>query len=118
MEPAYHTLILRNLYCYFVEEWNHDDVYLKLNDKKIWPEQKRQMPIKMDTTTALDVKINNLSPDDMVKIELWDWDLLSTDDLLGVFTINVSPGGPYTTDMVPNLEETKKAKYTLEWEIK
>ena len=117
MEQANHTLILRNLYCYFVEEWGHDDVYLKLNDQKIWPEQKRQMPIKMDTVTKLDVSVNGLVSDEIVKIELWDWDLLSSDDLLGVFTLNVSSGGPFTTDMDPNLEETKKAKYTLEWEI-
>jgi hypothetical protein len=117
MEQAVYTLTLRNLHCYFVEEWDHDDVYLKFNGQKIWPEHKRQMPIKMDTITKLDVEINHLAMGQKVKIELWDWDLLSSDDLLGVFTINVSSGGPYTTDMVPNPDETNKAKYTLEWEI-
>lgn len=116
MEDTY-ILILKRLYCYFVEERGHDDVYLVHNGEKIWPVDKRQQPIAMDTVTELDVSINGLLDQQIVQIELWDWDLLSSDDLLGVFSMQISLGGPYSTDMEINVQETEKAKYTLEWEV-
>ena len=52
------------------------------------------------------------------EIEIWDYDFISPNDLLGVVKVYIDePGGPYSTDMVPNKKETKRARYTLEWEI-
>jgi hypothetical protein len=118
MEEGTYTLILKRLYCYFVEERGHDDVYLMYNGRKLWPEDKRQQPIAMDTVTELNVGVNGLLDQQIVHIELWDWDFFSSDDLLGVFAMQISPGGPYTTDMEINKKETDKAKYTLEWEVR
>lgn len=72
----------------------------------------------MDTSTPLDVEISGLSVGQEIVIELWDFDWLSSNDLLGVFKLEV-PGliGTYATDMTLNLAETQKAKYTLEWEV-
>lgn len=112
------VLILHRLHCYFVEERGYDDVYLKYKGKKIWPKDKKQQPIMMDTTTELGVTIENIERNQEVIIELWDWDLLSLNDKLGTFTI-VYEGDPghFSTDMVKNLKETKKAKYTLDWQV-
>ena len=113
-----YTLILSRIHCYFVEENEYDDVYLKYNGKKIWPEKKKQQPIMMDATTELGIEINNLDRHQEVAIELWDWDLISLNDKLGTFTMTVSAdSGPFSTDMIRNLKETKKAKYTLDWEV-
>lgn len=120
MEIIQHTYTLRltRLHCYFVEESEYDDVYLKYNGRKIWPREKKQQPIMMDTTTDLDVEINNLARNQEVIIELWDWDFLTPDDKLGVFRLFVEgDSGPFSTDMIQNLKETKKAKYTIDWEV-
>jgi hypothetical protein len=120
MEIAQHTYILRltRLHCYFVEESEFDDVYLKYNGIKIWPKEKKQQPVMMDTVTDLDVEINNLSRNQEVVIELWDWDFLTPDDKLGAFRLFVEgDSGPFSTDMMQNLKETKKAKYTIDWEV-
>jgi hypothetical protein len=113
-----YTVRLTRLHCYFVEESQYDDVYLKYNGKKIWPEDKRQQPIMMDTTTELELEIENVSKNEEIIIELWDWDFLSPNDKLGVFKMVVEGDpGPFSTDMIQNLKETRKAKYTLDWEV-
>lgn len=111
--------MLSELHCYFVEESVYDDVYLKYNGKKIWPKDKRQQPIMMDTTTELALKINEIRIGQEVVIELWDWDLLSLNDKLGTFTLVIEEdSGIFSTDMVQNIKETTKAKYTLDWEVR
>ena len=113
-----HTLLLNRLHCYFVEENEYDDVFLKYKGKKIWPAEKKQHPIMMDTTTELGIEIPDLARNEEVVIELWDWDLLSPNDKLGTFSLTIEgDSGPYSTDMVQNRRETKKAKYTLDWTV-
>ncbi len=113
-----YNLILSRLHCYFVEESKYDDVFLKYKGKKIWPEKKKQQPIMMDTTTKLDVEIKDISINQEVEIELWDWDFLSPNDKLGTFTLVIEgDSGPFSTDMSQNRKETKKAKYTMDWDV-
>ena len=116
--PNMYTLILPRLHCYFVEEHEYDDVYLKYNGEKIWPKDKKCQPIMMDTTTELNIRINDISKNQEVVIELWDWDFLSPNDKLGKFTLVVEGDpGPFSADMIQNRKETEKAKYTLDWEV-
>jgi hypothetical protein len=108
---------LLRLHCYFVEETFYDDVYLKWNGKKVWPKKKRQQPISMDTITELNVELMDIEEGKEVVVELWDWDLLSPNDKLGTFQMPIGgEKGTFFTDMTRNTKETKKAKYTLEWE--
>ena len=112
------TLKLLRLHCYLVEENEYDDVFLKYEDQKIWPIDKKQQPIMMDTTTELDIMIPDLSLFKQVEIELWDWDLLKPNDLLGTFSLIIEGSdGQYSTDMIQNKKKTNKAKYTLDWEL-
>ena len=112
------TLCLNYLHCYLVEEENHDDVFLKYKGKKIWPKRKKQQAIMMDTTTSLGVEIKGINVGQEVEIEIWDYDWLSSNDMLGVFRMLVErETGAYTTDMIQNTKETTMAKYTLEWEV-
>ncbi len=108
---------LINLNCYATEESGYDDVYLMMNGRKIWPEHKRQLPVRIGTT-ELNIDINDLEPDSKLDIEIWDYDVISANDLMGHVPIYVDkPGGPYSTDMIPDPVEAKIAKYTIEWEI-
>ena len=113
-----HSLLLTRLHCYFVEETEYDDVFLIHNGEKIWPKDKKQQPIMMDTSTEINVEIKDIARNQEVVIELWDWDFLTPNDKLGTFTITVEgESGQFSTDMVQNPKETKNAKYTLDWEV-
>ncbi len=108
---------LINLNCYATEEPGYDDVYLMLNGKKIWPQKKRQRPVRIGST-ELNIDIEDIDPGTKLDIEIWDYDVISANDLMGhVFIFVDQPGGPYSTDMIPDPVEAKVAKYTLEWEI-
>ena len=112
------TLKLLNLHCYFVEERDYDDVYLKYDGARIWPMDKKHHPMSMDTTKTLDIEIPGIAEDSEIVIELWDWDLLSPDDKYGTFTLTIGrDAGILSTDMIQNTKETKKAKYTLDWQV-
>lgn len=113
-----YQLILLRLHCYFVEENEYDDVFLKYNGKKIWPPHKKQQHIMMDTTTELNVVLDNVPLQQQMVIELWDWDFLSPNDKLGTFTMFLEgETNIFSTDMVQNRKETTKAKYTLDWKL-
>ena len=112
------TLSLNNLFCYFMDEEGQDEVFLKYNKKRIWPVDKKFKPFGIDTSEELNVEIKDLKEGDKVIIELWDFDWLTPNDLLGVFELTIDEiSGPFTTDMKQNLQETDHAKYTLEWEV-
>lgn len=116
-EQKTYTVLLTNLHCYMVEEQGSDDIYLKYKGKKIWPKGKKHV-ISMDTSTKLNLPLKELSDKQQLVIELWDWDLISANDKLGTFTLPVEGvPGSFSTDMVQNKKETRKAKYTLNWEV-
>jgi hypothetical protein len=117
MPEAKLTLHLYRLFCHVVEEQGYDDVYLKADGIKIWPVGKKQEPVHEDSITELDLQIMDLKAGQQYVIELWDWDLISADDLYGTFMLPIEEGGPFTTDLVRNLQKTRKAHYTLEWGV-
>jgi len=110
------NLKLLRLHCYVVEENEYDDVFLKYNGEKIWPQDKKMQPVMMDTTTELNLTITNLSLYQQVEIEVWDWDMLTPNDRLGTFSLIIDgEDDQFSTDMIQNEKETRKAKYTLDW---
>ena len=105
------------LKCFVTEERGFDDIYLVLNGEKIWPPKQLFKPVKPGDT-SVDVVIRHLSSNVQLDLEIWDHDFLSSNDLLGKIPLLVDePGGPFTTDMIPNSMETDKAKYSIMWEI-
>ena len=105
------------LNCFVTDEIGFDELYLMVNNEKIWPEKQLYKSINPGST-KINVKIYDLSPQTQINIEVWDYDYLSSNDLLGSIPLYIDePGGPYTTDMIPNREETEKAKYSVIWEI-
>ena len=105
------------LNCFVTDEIGFDELYLVVNKEKIWPQNQFFKSINPGSTT-IDVKIFDLLPNTQIDLEVWDYDYLSSNDLLGTVPLYIDePGGPYTTDMIPNNEETEKAKYSIVWEI-
>ena len=118
MTQSTFTVRLISLHCYFVEENDYDDVFLKYKGKRIWPKNKKQQSIMMDTTTELDVELAGIKRNENIVVELWDWDFLSPNDKLGTFSMRIEGDtGTFSTDMIQNRKETKKAKYTVDWEV-
>lgn len=105
------------LNCFITDEAGFDELYLVVRDEKIWPLNHTYRSINPGST-EINVNIYDLLPNTQVDLEIWDFDYLSSNDLLGNVPLLIDePGGPYTTDMIPNKEETDKAKYSIIWEI-
>ena len=115
-EKLLHVKLLK-LDCYLTDENDSDEVYLKVNGKKIWPEDKAFESIDYGEY-QVDAIIKDISPESWVQIELWDQDVLTANDKLGTFDLYVDKvSGPFNTDMKVNKSETKKAKYNITWKI-
>ena len=108
------TCNLINIHCHVPDESDLDEVYLKYNGKKIWP-SKRYRQLKPGAT-PVETEIKDLEREGFMEIELWDYDFLSRNDLLGKFRMPLDQaGGPFTTDLTK--EGNTSAAYTLEWEF-
>ncbi len=108
---------LLTLNCYTTGESGDDEVFLKVNGKKIWPEKSNYKTMKTDKA-EIGVEIPDLDQGAMVEFELWDYDLLSRNDKFGIFKLLADKqGGPFIAEMIKNVEETSIARYNMEWEI-
>jgi len=105
---------LLKLHCYISDE-SADEVFLKFNEKKIWPADTKY--VEMNTAEeTLNIEMAEVEADTSMEIELWDYDSWSPNDKLGVFKMVVDGrGGPFTSDLIR--EQGSGAKYSLEWEV-
>jgi len=110
-------LKISSIYCYVTDESGSDDIFLMIDDEKIWPRDHKYHPVSPGRT-PVSIELKGYYPGTRIEIEIWDYDFISTNDLLGTVRLLVDePGGPYLTDMTQNREETDKAKYSIEWEL-
>ena len=108
-------IFLRSVKCTVPDESDKDEMYLKMNGEKIWPPQGRYH--RLDTGDEVEIGLKLDVPEGWAAIELWDYDFISRNDLLGVFKFNVdNTQGEYSTSMEV-LEKNSPASYILEWEI-
>jgi len=110
-------LKILNINCYLTDEAGFDDIYLVVDDQKIWPTDKSAYPVKPGKI-KIELKLSGYDPGTFLEIEIWDFDYFSSNDLLGKVPLFLDePGGPYNTDMIQNMNKTQKAKYSIDWEI-
>ncbi len=112
------TIHLHKLNCILNDEVDKDEVYLKFNGKKIWPEKGAYTRIDNSESFDLNVKVQHHEPHTPLVIELWDFDYLSLNDHLGSFhiTLGNDTSGKFTTSMTLH-EKNSTASYILHWEI-
>ena len=108
---------INSIQCMLNDEADQDEAFLKYNGKRIWPDHGRYH--KMNSAEKAEVKIllEHDTQTDLI-IELWDWDLLSRNDLIGTFQMTVHPDdyGSFST-MMKLAETGSTASYMLYWEI-
>ncbi|GHN02945.1 hypothetical protein WSM22_44340 [Cytophagales bacterium WSM2-2] len=106
---------LKALKCYRSSESDGDEVYLKIEDRKIWP----QVPfarIKAMGELEINLDIMTGKKEGSIRIELWEKDLLK-DDLLGYFLfITNGQSGEYVSDLKLN-NKMDNHRYALCWEV-
>ena len=99
------------------EESDKDEVFLKHNGKRVWPQKGKYHAIDSNERTPVDVSFDHDTTNGLV-VELWDWDLLTPNDLIGTFgmQVNADDYGKFTTALkIAHSKST--ASYLLEWEI-
>ena len=109
-----YTIRLHSVLCYLPDE-TVDEVYLKFDGKKIWPQEGKYSSMKEGVSAEVHVETSAIKGSS-IAIELWEYDALSPDDKLGKFILEADKlGGPFTSDMIK--EDKGKSKYGLTWEV-
>lgn len=107
---------LHNLHCFLNDETDSDEVFLKVKGKKIWPLGFFKS-IDSGEIKKIDLTLSHHESDEPLIIELWDYDLLTANDLIGTFTLRIGDEkeGRYQATMAA--ETVSTASYLLDWEI-
>lgn len=106
---------IKSVQCTTPDEIDKDEMYLKMDGHKIWPEGERYH--RVDTGDVEEVGLVLDVSEGWNEIEVWDYDYVSLYDKLGVFKFKVDDTpGKYSTSMTL-LERNSTASYMLFWEI-
>ena len=114
MERTIHYhLHIKAIHCHIPDEADADEVYLKLDGKKIWPSAKYQSMQSGREEVELEYLVEKGG---VHTIEVWDHDNFSRNDLLGTLKVDTSSsGGPYMGEVKPH--KGSQSRYSIEYEI-
>lgn len=105
-------LKLASITCMQTDESDKDEIYLKVHGKKIWPVKERFYPIDVDEDVSIKLGFNVSRA--KYTIELWEFDFIGKNELLGVFEIEVTESGSFS-EMMSNMKG--EASYILNYEV-
>ena len=106
---------IKSVQCTTPDEIDKDEMYLKKDGHKIWPEGERYH--RVDTGDIEQVGLDLEMESGWNEIEVWDYDFVSLNDRLGVFKFKVDEvPGKFSTSMTL-LERNSTASYMLFWEV-
>ncbi|MEO9482268.1 MAG: hypothetical protein ABJG47_02435 [Ekhidna sp.] len=102
--------------CNVPDESDKDEIFLKISDRKVWPQKSKYLKIGVDE--AIEVSIGGKFEGHWMALELWDYDYTSRNDHLGTFHLDMTQEqGHYGTILTLNEEVSDHADYMLNWEI-
>lgn len=106
---------IHHIKCNLPDEIDKDEVYLKYKGEKIWPSG--AIYHRLDTGDLVEVNLELEVEKGWVVVELWDFDFLSRNDLLGKFEFKVDEEKGEFSNTMKLLEEGSTASYVMKWEI-
>jgi hypothetical protein len=113
MKQSYCRIL--SIFAYHQTETNGDEIFLKVDGKKVWPTNKRFVELPSGYL-SVNSEIPIANPGDVMELKLVEFDPILPNKEIGIFPIEtVEIGGPYTTDL--KLQGSSYAKYSLTWEI-
>ncbi|MEP1035282.1 hypothetical protein [Ekhidna sp.] len=102
--------------CNVPDESGTDEIFLKVENLKIWPVNSKFLKIGVDE--VLDVNVSRNVDGDWLELELWDFDYTSRNDHLGSFHLDLKQEqGHYGTILSNNTEVSEHADYMINWEL-
>jgi hypothetical protein len=109
------VLTLNSILIHKQSEKDGDELYLKHNGKKIAP-----LKDKFIHVTSPEIKLNTQievgSLGEWIEVELWEYDYLLPNKLLGTFKLLTdAKGGPFIADL--QVDSNEKARYSVNWEL-
>lgn len=105
-------LKLASITCMQTDESDKDEIYLKVNGKKVWPVKEKFYPIDTDEEATIQLGFNVSKAS--YSIELWEFDFIGRNELLGAFEVDIREPGSYS-EMMSNLKG--EASYVLNYEV-
>jgi hypothetical protein len=98
-------------------EADGDEIFLKLNNKKVWPANKAFELSNMTKSVEVNYFFDVDESCSAVDIELWEYDYIFIgSQCLGRFMLSITEtGGPFTTDL--SKADGVIAGYSLKWEV-
>lgn len=113
-----YKLNLSTLIKYLDEEHDGDELYLKVDGKRIFPYDKKFFKMSSEAL-LLDLKFPVEELGKWIKIELWEYNFVFSDVLLGSFQLfmdKYSENETFIADL--HVVRGTKAKYSLTWGLK
>jgi len=104
---------LNSIKCLLNSEYQGDEIYVRYDGKKIWPEDRKWHRMRSGDEAILNIILPVENIGRKVDLELWENDFLRHSRLGSFIFLLDSLGGPFTVDM---FQKDGKAKYSLVWE--
>lgn len=106
------NLTLLSILCIHADETDKDEIYLKVKEKKIWPIKEKFYAIDTDEEASIKLSFNVTSG--KYKIDLWEYDYIGKNEILGSFEIETENLGDFSEPMIHAKGDTS---YLLNYEI-
>lgn len=105
--------LLKSLHCHHCDERDGDELFIKYNGRKIWPEDKKFVTGNDNCVIPINLKLL-VDASAKVILQLWDYDLFNN-DLLGEFYFIPDEEGQFKCDLKTG--GSVQHKFTLEFTV-
>lgn len=107
---------LDSVICNVPDQTRKDEIFIKYQDKKIWPAKSKFIKIGVDDKKEIGIKGN--FKEGWIEIELWDFGYTLKHRLLGTFHLEVgTEKGEFGSMLSVPDPINDQADYTLNWKI-